>query len=127
MIRIRDIVQITVIPKDSQNQSLALRCHSGKLKWISASKIFSLTVNIIDDQPVFDEFVDFMSSNQPPFFIEATSRANAEQEQATVRFICYKQEVFEFRSATIGPVEPSTTRYYFSALAELDGAMNEQK
>ena len=64
-----------------------------------------------------------MSSNQPPFFIEATNRANAEQERVIVRFICYKQEAFEFKSATIGPVEPSTRRYYFSALAELDNAM----
>ena len=63
-----------------------------------------------------------MNSNQPPFSIEARNRANAEQEQVIVRFICYKQEAFEFKSATISPVEPSTRRYYFSALAELDGA-----
>ena len=119
MIRLRDIIQITVTPDDLEKFSFSLQCLGGRAKWLPESDILSLTIDIIDSGNIFEKFLEFLGSNKNSFCIEAACR------DASACFRCYKQNTFEIKSGTARPAGPSTTRFYFSGLAKLNGAPKE--
>ena len=124
MIRLRNIVRVTVTPNELGAVPLSLCCLKGRAKWIPASSILSLTADVIDHGEGSDKFVAFLSSEQRSFFLDIDCQIGAALEDVLVsRFRC-QQETFEIRSGTVRPAGPSSMRYYLKAKAEPDGAAN---
>jgi hypothetical protein len=118
MIRLLNIVEIKVEPKETMARQLTVRCLSGRAKWSADSRVLSLKVDIIDDEAE-GQWVTFLASNPQSFDLEVTSQSGiALEDTSTSRFNNCIKTSFECRSGTARPRSPSTTSYYLKATAE---------